>query len=243
MYREVWRLFAPDRSRSLHRVRFRIRVKAVVRFLGALLFVSALSFFADSAHAQVTATAPVAEQPQYTNRWDIYGGAQYSHFNPSPGRNFQALNLLGWNGSATVYFRPVWGIESSVRGLYGTINVPQNQYNVSTSKMSEHLVLFGPNFRLYRRPNYAAGLHVLIGAAYGSFDSGFPSGIQPNLVGVYNNKLAFGAAVGGWYDYNLTPRFSVRAIADWQPTRYGYTMQNEFAGSVGIVYKLGSLQK
>jgi len=218
-------------------------VKAVVRSLCAVLFVSTLYFSAVSAHAQVTATAPVTEPPEYTNRWDIYGGAQYSHFNPSPGRNIASINLLGWTGGAVAYFRPVWGIESSVRGIYGTINVPANQYNVTSSRMSEHLVLFGPNFRLYRRANYAAGLHVLIGAAYGSFDSGFPSGVQPNLVGVYNNKLAFGAAVGGWYDYNLSPHLAVRAVADWQPTRYGYTVQNEFAGSVGIVYKLGSLHK
>jgi hypothetical protein len=218
-------------------------VKAVVRFLCAVLFVSTLSFSAVSARAQVTATAPITEPPQYTNRWDIYGGAQYSHFNPSPGRNIAAINLLGWNGSAVAYFRPLWGIESSVRGLYGTINLPPNQYNITSARMSEHLFLFGPNFRLYRRPSHAAGIHVLVGAAYGSFDSDFPSGIQPNLVGVYNNKLAFGAAVGGWYDYNLSSRFSVRVLGDWQPTRYGYTNQNEFAGSVGIVYKVGSLQK
>jgi hypothetical protein len=229
--------------RSLPSVRFRIRVKAVVRLLCALLLVLPFSFSAMPARAQVTATAPVTEQPQYTNRWDVYGGAQYSHFNPSPGRNFQAVNLLGWTGSAVVYFRPVWGIEASARGLYGTYDPPTNQYGVGNTDMSEHLFLFGPNFRLYRRASHAAGIHTLFGAAYGSFDKGYPSGVQPILIGVYNNKLAFGAALGGWYDYNLTPRFSVRVIGDWQPTRYGYTVQNEFAGSVGIVYKLGSLQK
>jgi hypothetical protein len=240
VYREVLRPFVPLIAFSCE---VWIRVKAVVRSFCALLFALAVSLPIVSAHAQVTATAPVAEAAQYTNRWDIFGGAEYSHFNPSPGRNVSAINLLGWTGAATVYFRPVWGIESDVRGLYGTINLPQNQYNVTSSKMSEHLFLFGPTFRLLRRPNYAAGVHVLIGAAYGSFDSGFPSGIQPILVGVYNNKLAFGAAGGGWYDYNLSPRLSVRVVGDYQPTRYGYTVQNEFAGSVGIVYKLGTLVK
>lgn len=201
------------------------------------------SFFAVSAHAQVTATAPIEEQPQYTNRWDIFGGAEYSHFNPSPGRNVSAINLLGWTGSGIVYLRPVWGIEASARGLYGTIDLPSNPYNITNPKMSEHLFLFGPNFRLFRRARYAAGMHVLVGAAYGSFDADFPSGVQPEQVGLYNNKLAFGTAVGGWYDYNLTPRFAVRVVGDYQPTRYGYTNQNEFAGSVGIVYKMGSLRK
>ncbi|GGH01965.1 hypothetical protein GCM10011586_17110 [Silvibacterium dinghuense] len=178
------------------------------------------------------------------NRWDVDGGFQYSHFNPSPGRNISANNLVGWNVGTTAWMRPVWGIEANMRGLYGDMDLPSNSYGVPTNaKMSEYLWLFGPTFRLIRRDSYAAGMHVLIGAAYGSFDSDFPAGIQPNALNIYNNKLAFGSAVGAWYDHNLSPRLAARITADWQPTRYGYTMQNEFAGSVGIVYKLGSLSK
>jgi hypothetical protein len=195
-------------------------------------------------HAQVTATAPVTEAPAYNNRWDIYGGFQYSHFNPSPGPNVAATNLFGWNGTATAYLHPVWGIEMGARGLYGSMSIPPNPFNVPASpKMSEYLWLFGPNFRFIRKENYAAGMHILVGAAYGDFDKDFPSGIQPNLVGIYNDKLAFGAALGAWYDYNLSPKLAVRAIADYQPTHYGYKWQSEFAGSVGIVYKLGVLKK
>ena len=199
---------------------------------------------AGRAHAQVTATAPVTIQPQYNYRWDVYGGAQYSHFNPSPGRNIEATNLLGWTGETTLYFRPVWGLQADVRGLYGTMAVPQNSYNIpSNPKMSEYLFLFGPTFRLLKRENFAAGMHFLIGAAYGSFDKDFPQGVQPNVVNIYNNKLAFGSAVGWWTDFNLSPKLAIRAIADYQPTHYGYTTQNEFAGSVGIVYKFGVLRK
>lgn len=219
-------------------------MKVVVRAMCAVLFVG--SFFVSSAraHAQVTATAPVTELPQYNNRWEIYGGAQYSHFNPSPGRSVAATNLLGWNGTATVYLHSSWGIEASARGLNGSMSVKANPYNVPASPaMSEYLFLFGPTFRIIRKENYAAGMHALIGAAYGSFDKDFPSGVQPDLVGIYNNKLAFGAAVGAWGDRNITSRLAVRFIADYQPTRYGFTMQSEFAGSVGIVYKFGALKK
>jgi len=225
-------------------MRFRIRVKFVARAVSAALFVIPFFLPTAGAHAQVTAVAPVTTAPQYNNRWEIYGGAQYSHFNPAPGPNIPANNLLGWNGTATVYFRPVWGIEGGARGLYGTMSVPSNAYNVPANpSMSENLFLFGPTFRFFRKPNYAAGMHFLIGAAYGSFDKDFPQGVQPNSVGIYNNKLALGGAAGWWTDYNLSSRLAVRAIADYQPTWYGYTMQNEFAGSVGIVYKFGSLSK
>ena len=230
----------------LNSVRFGIRVKSVVRSLLVAFFVAPVFLFIVHADAQVTATAPVAELPQYSNRWDVYGGFQYSHFNPSAARNFPANNLLGWNGTGTVYFRPVWGIEGSMRGLYGTIDAPINQYGITSPKMSEYLWLFGPTFRIFRRENYAAGFHTLIGAAYGSFDKDFPPGVSPNQIGVYNNKLAFGGAFGAFGDYNLnsvSPRLAVRFIADWQPTHYGYSWQNEFAGSVGLVYKMGSLHK
>jgi hypothetical protein len=225
-------------------MRFRIRVKAVVRAVCAALFVLPTLLPIAGAHAQVTATAPVTELPTYNNRWEIYGGAQYSHFNPSPGRNIQATNLLGWNGTATIYFHPRWGLEAGARGVYGTMTVPANAFNIPANpKMSENLFLFGPTFRMHRGQNYAAGMHVLIGAAYGSFDKDFPPGIQPNVVNIYNNKLAFGAAIGGWLDRNLSSRLAVRIIADYQPTHYGFTRQNEFAGSVGIVYKFGALKK
>jgi hypothetical protein len=217
------------------------RVKAVMFRLLALAAPGALFLATSCLHAQVTATAPEAEAPQYGERWDFYGGAQYSHFNPSPGRGVEAINLLGWNGSGTAWFSSVFGIEGTARGLYGNLVVPTNTEGIPTNpQMSEHLFLFGPNFRVMRRSRYTVGFHSLIGAAYGVFDSGFPAGTKPQDVGIYNDKLAVGFAIAPWVDYNVTPRWSVRVTPDWQPTHYGFTWQSEFAGSVGIVYKLGA---
>lgn len=197
-------------------------------------------------HAQVTATAPEAESPEYVQRWDLYGGAQYMHFNPGTGRGngVPAVNLLGWTGSATIWLRQPIGFEASARGVYGNLTVPANGYGIPANPpMSEHLFLFGPSFRFYRATRATWGAHILIGAAYGSFDSGFPAGVTPQDVNIYNDKLAFGYAVGSFADYNVTPRWSVRFVGDWQPTHYGFGQQNEFAGSVGLVYKVGSLGK
>lgn len=219
-------------------------MKFVFRALSAALLVIPFFLPVAGAHAQVTAVAPVKVQPQYNNRWEVYGGAQYAHFNPGPGRNIQATNLLGWTGGATMYFHPSWGLEANARGLYGTMSVPANAFGVPASpKMSENLFLFGPTFRFIRLQKYAGGMHILIGAAYGSFDKDFPKGVQPYQVGIYNNKLAFGAAIGWVSDFRVTDRLAVRAVADYQPTHYGYTTQNEFAGSVGVVYKFGKLTK
>ena len=219
-------------------------MKAVVRAACAALFVLPFLLPSSRACAQVTATAPVILPPAYNNRWDIYGGFQYSHFNPGIGRNVPATNLFGWNGTATVYLRPLWGIEMGYRGLHGDMSVSPNGFGVPPNpRMSENLVFFGPTFRFFRREAWAAGMHILVGSTYGDFDKDFPSGVQPNAVSIYNDKLAFAGAIGGWYDFNLSPKLSVRMITDYQPTHYGYGTQSEFAGSVGIVYKLGTLKK
>ena len=221
-------------------------MKAGLSRLAPLLILGALLVSHPRMQAQVTATAPEAEAPQYGQRWDFFGGAQYAHFNPGigAGNAYKAINLLGWQGSATAWFRPTWGLEASARGVYGNLVIPTNDLGVPTNPaMSEHLFLFGPSFRFYRSPKMTLGMHGLIGAAYGVFSSGFPAGVTPQDVGIYNDKLAFGYAVGGYADYNVTPQWSVRFITDWQPTHYGYSQQNEFAGAVGIVYKMGALGK
>ena len=214
-----------------------------IRPVSAALALFAFSFLSTALRAQVTATAPATTLPQYQQRWDFYGGYSYSHFNPGIGKGVQAINLNGWNGDVTAWFKQLFGLEFSIRGYYGTIIVPPNAYNVNTSNMSEHLFMVGPNFRIVRKENYAAGVHVLIGAANGNFDQGFKnSGAQPYQVGIYNNKVAFGAAAGGWADYNLNQKWAVRFTADWQPTHYGFSTQNEFSGTAGVVYKFGYLK-
>jgi hypothetical protein len=221
-------------------------VKSVFSRFLALAFCGAL-LGSPALHAQVTATASKGPSSEYSQLVDLSGGALYAHFNPSPGLQVHAINLLGGEGSATVWLRPVWGVEASVREASGTMLIPPSLVNgvqVPTSApMSEYLVLFGPSFRFYRRPKITLGMHYLLGAAYGSFSSGFPKGIQPQNVGIYNDKLTMGLAIGGFADYNLNPRWSVRFVADWQPTHYGFNWQNESADSVGIVYKWGSLHR
>ncbi len=194
-----------------------------------------------SAHTQVTATAPTVVNPSGTERFDIVGGAAYSHFNPGFAHQVRATNLIGWQGSATGWFGSLFGLEATARGLYGSYTLPINGFNLpATSNASEYLFLFGPSFRLRERDKYTVGAHVLVGGAYGMFDQAFQgSGIQPRQIGLYNNQLATAYAIGSWADYKINPRFAVRFTGDYQPTRYGGLGQNEFFGAVGVVYKIG----
>jgi hypothetical protein len=220
-------------------------VSSLNRTLRILL---ALSIFltapASRLHAQAKSgppSLPTATEPgaDYENRWDIYGGFAYSHFNTGVGHSAHS-NLLGGEGTATAWLSQVVGLSASAHYLTGTIPVATNAAGITNPRMNETLFLFGPEFRLYRSPKYALGLHVLIGGTYGIFDTDL-KGVDPNSLNVYSNQLAFASAAGATWDYNLSRRLSVRGITDWQATRFGFNTQNEFAGSVGIVYKIGSL--
>ncbi len=201
---------------------------------------AACALFASSLHAQVVATAPTVSGTTEMERFDILGGAAYSHFNPGFAHQVQGVNLVGWQGAGTAWFSNLFGVEASFRGLYGTYNLPVNGYPTlpSTSAMSEYLFLFGPSFRLYQSPRYTAGMHVLVGGANGTFDKGY-NGILPAQIGVYDSQLATAYAIGGWGDYKIDSRFAVRFTGDYQPTRYSGIGQNEFAGGIGIVYEMG----
>jgi hypothetical protein len=207
-----------------------------------LAALAAGALFAPMLHAQITATAPASVVGTLDNqRFDFEGGAAYSHFNPGYAHQVRAINLVGWEGGVTAWFNNRFGLEGTVRGLYGNYTLPNNDDNLPpTSDMSEYLFLFGPTVRLVEKDRYTAGMHLLIGGAYGTFDKGYDNAnVQPFQIGVYNNQLAFAYAIGGWADYKVLPNWAVRFTADYQPTRYAGLTQNEFTGAVGIVYKFG----
>ena len=210
--------------------------------LARMAILAAGAFAAPLLHAQITATAAPVLGSADNERFDLSGSAAYGHFNPGYAHQVQATNLIGWQGSFTTWFTRRVGVEATGRGLYGNYQIPLNSANVAavSSSMSEHLFLVGPSVRLYSSPRYTAGGHLLVGGAYGSFDSGFSgTGVQPFQVGVYNNELAFAYAIGGWGDYKLNSTWAVRLTADYQPTHYGSLNQNEPFVAVGVVYKWG----
>jgi hypothetical protein len=221
-----------------------IRVSSVERFLRLSLCSAFLILTASQLPAQVTATAPPlsTELASYNNRWDAYGGFGYARFQTTLGVNLKT-NMYGWKGQVTGWLNPIVGLTAGTGNYYGTVSLPANEYNLSQANISEHMFLFGPEFRLLRDPKWTVDVHVLLGGTYGIFNSSLPSTVQPNVLRLYNNQLAFAAAAGGSFDRNITPSWSVRLITDFQPTHYGLAFQKEFAGSVGVVYKWGAIKK
>jgi hypothetical protein len=64
----------------------------------------------------------------------------------------------------------------------------------------------------------------------------------PNL-GLFNNGVALATALGGSLDLNRSPRYSLRISPDYLLTRFGGVSQNEFAISVGVLYRFSKMRK
>ena len=220
-------------------------MSSVERFLRLALFSAFFVFSVFHLPAQVVATAPPLSTnlADYNNRWDVFGGFSYARFQTTLGVNLKT-NMYGWKGQVTGWLNPIVGLSASTGNYYGTVSLPPNEYDLSSAAISEHLFLFGPEFRLLRDPKWTVDAHFLLGGTYGIFNSSFQSAnIEPNVLRLYNNQLAFAAAIGGAFDRNIKPNWSVRIITDFQPTRYGLAYQKEFSGSAGVVYKWGAIKK
>ncbi|MCL5263403.1 MAG: hypothetical protein M1568_03935 [Acidobacteria bacterium] len=205
----------------------------------ATLVAAALVLSTASLHAQVVATAPVTVSPAYNNHFDVFGGYMYSHFNPARGDQIHAINMLGVNGTFTDWVKPSFGFEFTTRHVFGTILPPVNGYGIKNYRASQHFFMVGVASRFVRHPKYDFGMHLDVGAVYGIFNNGYPAYVQPIDLGIFNTQPAIAMAIGAFYDYNIKPKWAIRLYTDWQPTFYGKTHQDEFAGALGIVYKFG----
>lgn len=190
-------------------------------------------------HAQVTATASQESNPAYRQKLDLFVGAQYMHFNPARGSQVKAINMEGWNATATYWFHPRVAIEESFRNVYGTIKPPINGYGIKNYSAAQYIFLTGMAVRLGAGARYDYGIHFDIGGAYGDFDKNYPPYVKPIDLGLLNTQLDFASAFGAFYNYKINSRWSARLYTDYQPTFYGQTHQNEFAGSLGVAYTFG----
>lgn len=218
----------------MKRIRVRFR-----HLLFTAIAAAVLASLVPQLHAQVTATSSQENNPSYRQKFDLFVGGQYMHFNPGRGSQIRAINMEGWNATGTYWFHPRVGIEESFRNVYGTIIPPTNGWGVKDYTAAQYLFLTGVAIRLGTGARYDYGIHFDIGGAYGDFDKNYPSAIKPVDIGLLNTQLDFASAFGAFYNYKVTPRWSVRLYTDYQPTFYGQTHQNEFAGALGVAYTFG----
>jgi hypothetical protein len=212
-------------------------------FLLVLIFL----FFNSTARAQAGPPSPtVQETPSlqnetlqgihYDNKYEIYGGFAFSHFNSGPAL-VAGTNLGGFDIQGTRWFTPRLGATVNARGYYGTQGVIPNIYNIRGPLVYQHQGLGGVTIRGPKREHAALDFHALVGASYGVFNSALNPGVTPNQLGMFNNQAALVTALGGSLDLNRSAKLALRISPDYILSTFGGTTQNEFAISVGILYR------
>lgn len=196
---------------------------------------------------QLSAPAPLAGV-RYDFPWEISGGFAYSHFDAGPSL-LQGANLGGFDARAIREFSPRWGAGVNVRGYYGTSGTTPNCGACTGSGpnagpiegpfVSEHMFLAGPEFRALSNEHASMMLHAFVGGAYGYFTSGL-NGVPPQSVGFFPNQWSWGGAFGGSIDLNRSPRLAFRIAPDATLVNFsGVQVKEQFAISVGLVYRMG----
>lgn len=173
----------------------------------------------------------------YSNKYELYGGFASSHFNAGPAL-IPGANLGGFDIQGTMWLRRRIGATANIRGYYGTTGVVPNPYNIHGPFIMEHLFMGGATFRGPRNEHAALDFHALVGGSYGTFDSAIDQGLTGPNLGLFNNGVTLATALGGSLDLNRSPRFALRISPDYLLTRFGGVSQNEFAISVGVLYRL-----
>jgi hypothetical protein len=177
----------------------------------------------------------------YRNKYDIYGGFASSHFNAGPAL-IPGANLGGFDIQGTMWLKMRLGATANVRGYYGTTGVIPNSFGIHGPFVMEHLFMAGPSIRGPKNEHAALTFHALVGGSYGVFDSAVDNGATPQSLGLFNNGVTLATAVGGSLDLNRSPRWSLRISPDYLLTRFGGVSQNEFAISVGVLYRFRKMR-
>jgi hypothetical protein len=152
-------------------------------------------------------------------RVQVFGGYSYIRYDTA---SFGFANSTGVNG---YNFSPAYNI---IRG-FGVVVELSGQYKTNLNFRD---LAVGPQF-IYLRGKKTFIAHLLIGDSRSLIQAGTPQEDTARVV-----------AFGGGMDYDLTPRFAVRAFQiDYLHTTLFNATQSNFRFSTGLVYRWGTIKK
>ena len=176
----------------------------------------------------------------YGHRWEVGGGGGYLRFRTGP--YLQQSNEVTFWGSALYALNPKLGIESEVRGAYGTAKVgnilPGGNSLSYNPKVSEYNFLIGPSYRFIAKEKYSVSGFVEGGVGLGKF-AGDSKGLSAADIGVWTGDYAAAFSAGVNVDYNLYHNLAFRLTPNYLGTTYGGTLQNSKGINVGLIYRFG----
>ncbi len=224
--------------------RYVSRVCALATLLSGA--VSAALAQAPQYHPPVVAPSNTLAGVTYNSRYEVYGGVAYTHFDAGPSL-LQGSNLGGVDVQGAYFLTHKWAVDGAVRAYLGTSGVVPNPYGIRGPGVSDYMLLAGPEYRVASNQHASLNLHALFGGTYGRFTGSLQDqtgrSVPPHTLGLFNDQIAFGGAIGGSIDLNRSPRLAFRISPDANLTDFlgasNRDFKEQFALSVGLVYRLG----
>ena len=109
-------------------------------------------------------------------------------------------------------------------------------YGIHGPLVSEYDFAAGPEYRGPHNKHAALNFHALVGGSYGVYETEL-EGVPPGHLGFYSNGVSFLGAFGGSLDLNRSANWALRISPDYMFTNHGSNYQNQFAISVGVLYR------
>jgi len=170
--------------------------------------------------AALLAVAP-RSTAQVAPRWEVFGGYSYRHMDTTPLGFSDWSNLNGWNAEGMFNLTPKWSFTLDLSGHYG-------------NHIHDFDYMIGPQFNWRRDKSKLFG-HVLFGKGQNTLE--ISNGLQDNV-----KSIGRAVAVGVGYDWDFTPRFTIRVgQADFINTYTFGTNQNDIRVSTGLVFHFGQI--
>jgi hypothetical protein len=156
---------------------------------------------------------------QEITRFDVYGGYSYLRFDGRPIGFASNPNMNGWNAGGAVNFGDSFSVVVDASGDYG-------------SQVRAYNFMVGPQYS-WRFQKSRLFVQGLFGKAQNTVDI-----TQPTRNGF--ESVGRSVAAGGGYDWDLSPRFSIRVLqVDYLNTHTFGVSQNDIRASAGLVVHLG----
>ncbi|HEY1903481.1 MAG TPA: hypothetical protein VGG56_13680 [Terracidiphilus sp.] len=191
---------------------------------------AALMPLAAASQVSPTGGSNAPDQAEKTFKYQAYAGYAYTSLNQI---NQSRYGLQGVNLSITRDFGRYFGVTAE--GDYFKLPIKSPVVINSPAKPSVYSVFLGPEIHANVYGHFGGFVHVLLGGEHTGGESQTPN-------------ISFAGGPGGGIDYNLNPRFSVRASGDYIGASFSLTGNSgelansphrtwDSRASIGVVYR------
>jgi hypothetical protein len=181
---------------------------------------------------------------KYDNKYEAYVGLSFMNFQAGQALP-KRMNMGGGEASFTYWMTKNLGLTADYRGEAGTTPVfPQANtypYFIVRPVVYMNMGLFGAQWRGPKNQYVAVNYHGFVGPSYGVFNA-TQKATQPtdtfySQTGLYSNRVALMAALGGSLDFNRSQHWAVRVAPDLMLEHFGTETRVFVAVSGGVVYR------